>query len=49
MKFRDMLSSDRMADEKLAEGIANFSKAIEQLEIQLHKRLSLIESESKCA
>ena len=39
-----MLKGDEMANEKLQEGIANFSKAIEQLELQLNDRLSLIEN-----
>ncbi len=43
-EFRKMLKEDQMADEKLKEGIVNFSKAIEQLEIQLNDRLCLIES-----
>ncbi|AAP99564.1 MULTISPECIES: transaldolase [Prochlorococcus] len=44
--FRNMLKLDRMATEKLEEGIINFSKAIEQLEQLLSKRLSYIESGS---
>ena len=48
-EFRAMLKSDRMADEKLNEGIINFSKAIEQLEIQLNERLLFIESDANVA
>ena len=44
--FKKMLKGDEMADEKLKEGIINFSKAIEQLEIQLKERLSLIENKA---
>ncbi len=44
--FKIMLKSDRMASEKLQEGIVNFSKAIEQLEIQLKDRLCAIENDS---
>ena len=33
-------------DEKLKEGITNFSKAIEKLEIQLRDRLCLIENKT---
>ena len=42
-----MLKADRMASEKLQEGIVNFSKAIEQLEIQLKERLCSIESDTE--
>ena len=45
--FKIMLKSDRMASEKLQEGIVNFSKAIEQLEIQLKERLCSIENDSE--
>ncbi len=45
--FKIMLKSDRMASEKLQEGIVNFSKAIEQLEIQLKERLCSIESDTE--
>ncbi len=44
--FNKMLKDDLMADEKLKEGIVNFSKAIEKLEEQLKERLCKIESES---
>lgn len=45
--FKIMLKADRMAFEKLQEGIVNFSKAIEQLEIQLKERLCSIESDTE--
>ena len=45
--FKIMLKADRMASEKLQEGIVNFSKAIEQLEIQLKERLFSIESDTE--
>ena len=45
--FKIMLKADRMASEKLQEGIVNFSKAIEQLEIQLKERLCAIESDTE--
>ncbi len=45
--FKIMLESDRMASEKLQEGIVNFSKAIEQLEILLKERLCSIESDTE--
>tara|TARA_E500000331_G_scaffold85692_1_gene81268 strand:+ start:1499 stop:2506 length:1008 start_codon:yes stop_codon:yes gene_type:complete len=45
--FKIMLKADRMASEKLQEGIVNFSKAIEQLEIQLKERLCSIESDTE--
>ncbi len=47
--FRDMLKADRMADEKLQEGIKNFSNAIEQLEVLLSERLSFIENDANVA
>ncbi|WP_269622542.1 transaldolase [Prochlorococcus marinus] len=47
--FRKMLKSDRMADEKLEEGIVNFSKAIKQLEAQLIERISLLENKGSPA
>ena len=37
--FRSMHAADRMANEKLDEGIAGFSKALEQLEGLLGERL----------
>ena len=43
--FNLLMAGDRMATEKLDEGIKGFSKAIETLEIQLNERLSLIEKE----
>ena len=45
--FKIMLKADRMASEKLQEGIVNFSKAIEQLEIQLKERLCSIDSDTE--
>ncbi len=45
--FKIMLKADRMASDKLQEGIVNFSKAIEELEIQLKERLCSIESDTK--
>ena len=45
--FKIMLKADRMASEKLQEGIINFSKAIEQLEVQLKERLCSIESDTE--
>ncbi len=48
-EFRKMLIADRMADEKLKEGIINFSKAIEELELQLKDRLTSIENPAKVA
>ena len=47
--FRRMLAEDPMADEKLAEGIRGFSKAIEALEAQLGHRLAVIEGEAAFA
>ena len=44
VEFRKMLEEDQMADDKLREGIINFSKAIEQLETLLKERLVLIEN-----
>jgi transaldolase len=41
--FDKMHVADRMANDKLAEGIANFSKALENLEQLLAKRLSELE------
>ncbi len=46
LDFKTMLQQDQMADEKLKEGIINFSKAIEKLEIQLRDRLCLIENKT---
>ena len=46
LEFKTMLQKDQMADEKLKEGIVNFSKAIEKLEIQLRDRLCLIENKT---
>ncbi|WP_320664143.1 transaldolase [Prochlorococcus sp. MIT 1223] len=43
--FELLMAGDRMATEKLDEGIKGFSKAIESLELQLHERLNVIESE----
>ena len=44
--FDSMHQSDRMANEKLDEGISGFSKAIETLESLLVSRLARIEGES---
>jgi transaldolase len=38
-----MMAGDKMATEKLDEGISGFSKAIDKLETQLNERLELIE------
>ncbi|MGK7910346.1 MAG: transaldolase [Synechococcus sp.] len=43
--FDRMHAADRMASEKLAEGIKGFSKALEALETLLAERLALLESE----
>ena len=43
--FELLMAGDRMASEKLEEGISGFSKAIESLQIQLSERLNLIEKE----
>ena len=40
--FDRMHAADRMANDKLKEGIEGFSKALEDLEILLAKRLSEI-------
>ena len=45
--FDKMHAADRMANEKLAEGIKGFSKALETLEQLLAKRLAQLESGSK--
>ena len=41
--FELMMAGDKMATEKLDEGITGFSKAIDKLENQLNERLELIE------
>ncbi|QEY31377.1 transaldolase [Synechococcus sp. RSCCF101] len=41
--YRSMLAEDRMASDKLDEGIRGFSKAIETLEAQLAHRLAVLE------
>ena len=41
--FEEMMAGDRMAREKLKEGIRGFSKAIETLEAQLAHRLAVLE------
>ncbi|HGY5533888.1 MAG TPA: transaldolase, partial [Prochlorococcus sp.] len=41
--FESMMEADRMAHEKLDEGIGGFSKAIETLEAQLAHRLAVLE------
>ncbi len=45
-KFESLMSQDRMAQEKLSEGIRGFSKAIETLEAQLAHRLAVLEGGS---
>ena len=42
-RFSEMMQEDRMAHEKLNEGIQGFSKAIDTLEAQLAHRLAVIE------
>ena len=44
--FERMMQDDRMATEKLDEGIRGFSKAIETLEVQLAHRLASIEGKA---
>ncbi|HEY1498476.1 MAG TPA: transaldolase [Acidobacteriaceae bacterium] len=44
--FEKMHAADRMAHDKLKEGIEGFSKALEQLEQLLSKRLSELEAQS---
>jgi transaldolase len=44
--FESMMAEDRMATEKLDEGIRGFSKAIEALEVQLAHRLAAIEGKA---
>jgi transaldolase len=44
--FNAMMVEDRMASEKLDEGIRGFSKAIEALEVQLAHRLATIEGKA---
>lgn len=44
--FDAMMQEDRMASEKLDEGIRGFSKAIEALEVQLAHRLAAIEGKA---
>ena len=41
--FELMMAGDKMATEKLNEGINGFSKAIDKLENQLMERIELIE------
>ena len=43
--FELMMAGDKMATEKLNEGISGFSKAIDKLENQLNERLELIKGE----
>ena len=43
--FELMMAGDKMATEKLEEGINGFSKAIDKLENQLNERIKLIEGE----
>jgi transaldolase len=47
--FHRMLAADRMADEKLTEGIEGFSTALADLEKQLAKRLAELESRAPAA
>jgi transaldolase len=47
--FRKMHEADRMANEKLEEGIQGFSKALVALEKQLAERLAIIEGEVRGA
>ena len=42
-RFEQMMADDQMAHEKLAEGIAGFTKAIETLEAQLAHRMAILE------
>lgn len=44
--FQAMMAEDRMASEKLDEGIRGFSKAIEALEVQLAHRLAALEGKA---
>ncbi|MFN9545552.1 MAG: transaldolase [Cyanobacteriota bacterium] len=44
--FLSMMTEDRMASEKLDEGIRGFSKAIETLEVQLAHRLAALEGKA---
>jgi transaldolase len=44
--FDDLMEADRMATEKLDEGIRGFSKAIETLEVQLAHRLASLEGKA---
>ena len=44
--FRKMHAADRMATDKLEEGIAGFSKALVALEKQLKERLHALHAES---
>jgi transaldolase len=44
--FTSMMAEDRMASEKLDEGIRGFSKAIEALEVQLAHRLAALEGKA---
>ena len=43
--FELMMAGDKMASDKLKEGISGFSKAIVKLENQLNERIELIEGE----
>ena len=43
--FELMMAGDKMATEKLNEGINGFSKAIDKLENQLKERIEVIEGE----
>ncbi len=47
LKFNLMMQDDRMATEKLDEGIKGFSKAIETLEKQLSERLLILEEKTE--
>ena len=47
--FDQMHASDRMASEKLAEGITGFTKALETLELLLADRLKALEGEAQAS
>ena len=44
--FEQMHAESRMASEKLAEGIAGFSKALVNLEALLAKRITVLDTEA---
>ena len=47
--FDKMMKNDRMASEKLDEGIRKFSEAIKDLELMLGERLSVLEEDKEFA